>query len=102
MVLTMQGVYVARCVLCSPVVAVLLWCGAHALAPGPYHATWRPRSPEDDDGVGCAQGEEGTSALLTQILDKFCPPGTTSSLDRVIPSSVMRKAKGIAMWVAAH
>ncbi|WFD42846.1 hypothetical protein MPSI1_001496 [Malassezia psittaci] len=32
-----------------------------------------------------------------KILDKFCPPGTKSSLDKVIPVSVMRKAKGIAI-----
>ncbi|WFC98758.1 hypothetical protein MYAM1_001490 [Malassezia yamatoensis] len=33
-----------------------------------------------------------------KILDKFCPPGTKSSLDKVIPVSVMRKAKGIAIF----
>lgn len=58
----------------------------------------RPDPAERHDGVGRAPREEGAPAPLTQILDKFCPPGTTSSLDKVIPSSVMKKAKGIAMY----
>ncbi|PKI85635.1 hypothetical protein MVES_000675 [Malassezia vespertilionis] len=36
--------------------------------------------------------------MQSDILDKFCPPGSTRGLDNVIPSSIMRKAKGIAIF----